>query len=138
MDAIDKAILQYLKEDSRLSLRQLGERVHLSAPAVAERVRRLEEQGIVLRYTIVVDKNKLGTIVTAWVNVFMKNSDHARFLRFVEAKEEVRECHRLSGDSCYLLKVETRDQETLEGFLDSLLTYGNYRLNIAISSQIKD
>lgn len=138
VDAVDEAILRCLKGNSRISLRQMAALVHLTPPAVAERVRRLEERGIILRYTIAVNRSKLGTKLTAWINVFMKNTDHARFLRFTEVTEEVRECHRLSGDSCYLLKVETSDQVSLERFLDGLLVYGNYRLNIALSSTIKD
>lgn len=130
--------MQNLKENSRQSLRRLAALVHLTPPAVAERVRRLEERGIILRYTIAVDRNKLAAKITAWVNVFLKTSDHARFLRFAEAAESVRECHRISGDSCYLLKVETADQATLERFLDHLLAYGNYRLNISLSSIVKD
>ncbi len=138
LDVVDQAILRKLKQNSRLSLRRLAAMVHLTPPAVAERVRRLEERGIILRYTIAVDQKQLGLQVTAWVNVFLKTTDHARFLRFVETEDKVREWHRVSGDSCYLLKVETIDQAAVERFLDDLLAYGNYRLNIALSSSVKD
>lgn len=137
MDSVDQAILHELQKDSRLSMRKLAERVYLTPPAVAERVRRLEARGIITGYTIVIDQEKIAPKILAFVNIFMKSNQHERFLEFVHASEVVRECYRISGDPCYLLRVETPDHAQLNAFLESILTHGNYRLNIVISSLSK-
>lgn len=138
LDRVDMAILKQLRADGRLSMRRLGERVHLTAPAVAERVRRLEERGIIARYTIEIDRSKFEPVLLAFVDVIMQSNDHARFLQFLQTRAEVREWHRISGDCCYMLRVETSDRAVLERFLDELLRYANYRLNLVLSSGQQD
>jgi Lrp/AsnC family leucine-responsive transcriptional regulator len=138
MDAVDETILRELQRNGRLSMRKLADLVYLTAPAVAERVRRLEEAGIITGYTIRMDSQKVQPKLLAYVDVFMKSSYHQNLLQFIQDSEEVRECHRVSGDSCYLLKVEVLDQEALNRFLEDLLAYANYRLKIVVSSTIKD
>ncbi|GHO70310.1 transcriptional regulator [Ktedonobacter sp. SOSP1-52] len=138
MDTTDIAIVQALREDSRLSMRKLAAVVHMSAPAVAERVRRLEEEGVITGYTIRVDEQKIAPRMLAYVNVHMKTNHHQSFLQLIEGREEVRECHRIAGGNvCYLLKLEVIDQSTLNEFLDILLPYANYSLNVVIASTIK-
>ena len=138
MDAVDQAILHHLQANGRLSMRRLAELVHLTPPAVTERVHRLEERGIIAGYTVRVDRSKVAPVLTAYVEVLMKSNDHARFLQFVQAQGEVRECHRISGDACYLLKLEVPDPGALDRFLDQLLQHANYRLNLTISSVVKE
>ena len=134
LDSTDVQILEELRSDGRLSMRELGTRVHLSAPAVAERVRRLQERGIIAGYGATINMSSVANGTVAFINVIMKSRDHARFLVFTEQNEAIREVHRLSGDSCYLLSVEVPTHEALEALLDQVLEHGNYRLNIALSS----
>lgn len=137
MDATDIAIVQALREDSRLSMRKLAAVVHMSTPAVAERVRRLEEEGIITGYTIRVDEQKIAPRMLTYVNVHMK-TNHQGFLQLIAGREEVRECHRIAGGNvCYLLKLEVINQAALNEFLDTLLPYANYSLNIVIASTVK-
>jgi Lrp/AsnC family leucine-responsive transcriptional regulator len=138
MDSIDGAIIQALQQNSRLSMRKLAERVHMTAPAVAERIHRLEEQGIITGYIIRVDTQKIKPMLLAYIDVIMKSSDHQSFLHFVKVSQEIGECHRIAGDACYLLKVEVPNHSILNSFLEALLTYANYRLNMVIASTIKD
>ena len=138
MDAVDETILRELQRNGRLSMRKLADLVYLTAPAVAERVRRLEEAGIIKGYTIRMDSQKVQPKLLAYVDVFMKSSYHQNLLQFIQDSQEVCECHRVSGDSCYLLKVEVLDQEALNRFLEDLLAYANYRLKIVVSSTIKE
>jgi Lrp/AsnC family leucine-responsive transcriptional regulator len=137
LDRTDVAILRELLADARLSVRELGARVHLSPPAAGERLRRLEEAGIIAGYRAVIDVSRIRPRITAFVNVTMKTPDHQRFLDFARNHPSIRECHRLSGDSCYLLRTENDDHAALETLLDAILGYGNYRLNIALSSFAK-
>lgn len=138
MDEIDEAILRRLQLDGRLSMRKLASLVHLSPPAVAERVRRMEEHGIITGYTVRVDREKLATQLTAFIHVFMKSSRHGDFLLFAQERDEVREWHRIASDACYLLRVEVSDRAELDRFLDQLLAHGNYRMNLAITSTTKE
>nr|BBH87435.1 HTH-type transcriptional regulator LrpA [Thermosporothrix sp. COM3] len=140
LDAVDKAILRELRENSRLSIRKLAEKVHMTAPAVNERVRRLEEQGIITRYTIQIDRSKLASAgqMMAFVQVMVESSDHRSFLRFAQNCAEIIEYYRIAGDACYLLKIQAPDTTALDEFLDRLLRYGNYRLNLVISGSVKE
>ena len=134
LDKTDRDILRELQADSRLSMRRLGARVHLSPPAVGGRVARLEELGIIRGYSVTLDERRIAPGISAFINVIMKSPDHARFLRFAEAQFAIREIHRLSGDSCYLLRVDVPDHAALERILDTVLEHANYRVNIAVSS----
>lgn len=139
LDDVDESILHALKGNSRISLRKLAEMVHMTAPAVAERVRRLEEQQIITQYTILIDYSKFSPKLTNYIYISMKSgNNHHSFLRFVRTKEQIRECHRVAADADYILKVEADNQEELNTLLSGLLNYGNYRLNSVASSIIKN
>lgn len=139
LDDIDRAILRALKENGRLSLRKLAQRVHMTAPAVAERVHRLEDQQIIVGYTIQVDRSKLEPKLLAYIHVFLSKREGVdeSFLRFAEEHEEVCECYRTVGDSCYLLKVAVSNHTHLDVFANALLVYGSYRLHLIIAEPIK-
>lgn len=136
MDPVDREILKHLRADGRLSLRRLGARVHLSAPAVAARLSRLEDTGVIARYTI---ETRLPRppVITTFIDVIMKTNDHAAFARFVTEQPEVKRCYRTSGDTCYVLRVESADQTSLGLFLDKLLRYANYRTHTVISTVLE-
>jgi Lrp/AsnC family leucine-responsive transcriptional regulator len=137
VDRTDALILGELARDARLSMRELSARVNLSAPAVGERVRRLEEAGVITGYHAAFDLTLVAPRVRAFVNTTMKSADHRSFLAFAEGEDAVREIHRISGDSCYLLCVETADHAELERLLERILDYANYRVNITLSSNAK-
>lgn len=138
MDHVDEAILRHLRANSRLSMRRLAELVYMTPPAVAERVRRLEEKGIIAGYTLRVDRSKVSPVVAAYVDVLMKSSNHTQFLSFLRDRPEVREWHRISGDCCYLVKLEADSHDAIEAFLDELLQHANYRANLVLSSTVKE
>ncbi|MBY0055103.1 MULTISPECIES: Lrp/AsnC family transcriptional regulator [Brevibacillus] len=132
LDQTDHAILALLRQNSRLLWKDIGEQVHLSGQAVGNRIRRLEEQGVIIGYTTIVDEAKLTPSLTAMVTMFMKTTDHSRFARFVASRSEVIEAHRISGEGCYTLKINVADHTALNRFLDDLLPFGNYRVNLSI------
>ncbi len=132
MDTIDEMILRELQRNGRIPIRKLAELVFLSAPAVSERMRRLEKEGIITGYTIRIDSQKLQPTLLAYIDVFTKSSNHEHLLQFIQDSSEVRECHRVSGDSCYLLKIEVPDQDALDRFLEDLLAYANFHLKVVL------
>ncbi|HEY0881071.1 MAG TPA: Lrp/AsnC family transcriptional regulator [Archangium sp.] len=118
MDAKDHLLVQALQADGRATQLQLAREVGLSQPATAERIRKLEEAGVILGYAARVDAAKLGKDVTAFVGVSI---EHPKFFdgfaKRVRGLEEVLECHRVAGDDSYLLKVKTTNTRSLDALL---------------------
>lgn len=118
LDDTDLRLLDLLQENGRTSQHDLAQAVGLSSPAVGERVRKLEERGIIRRFTVVVDPKRLGRDVTAFIAVGMAGSPHyAEFRDRVLAHPEVLECHSITGQGSHLLKIRTDSTSTLEGLL---------------------
>ncbi|MEE1207131.1 MAG: Lrp/AsnC family transcriptional regulator [Muribaculaceae bacterium] len=124
MDQIDIDILNALKKDARLSVRQLSQQVHRSPTPVFERLRRLETEGVIRGYTIVVDEVKAGRGFTVLCNVSLKQINteiHAQFADAVNAMPEVAECYNVSGSFDYVLKVQVPDMKTYRRFVTERL-----------------
>lgn len=132
VDHTDWEILKLLKENCKMQFRDIGETVHLTGQAVSKRIVRMEELGIIKGYSVLLNEELLGKTVTAYVTVFMKTYDHKRFHVFLTENTAVIEANRISGEGCYLLKIKVASQSELTLFLDSVLLYGNYRVNLSI------
>lgn len=124
MDAYDRNILKWLQDDGRMSNVELAERIHLSAPQTLRRVRTLEEKGVIRRYAALVSPAAIGLEVTAFVSLSL-DREQFRNVREVErnvmAFSEIVECHTISGDFDYLLKVVAADLKSLSLFLTDRL-----------------
>lgn len=132
LDTIDFQILRLLSENSRIQWKDLGQQIHMTGQAVGNRIKKLEESGVIKAYTLLVDEMKLGLKFTAFVIIYMKTANHESFIRFVRDRNEVLEVHRVSGEGCYHLKITVKSQVHLNLFLDELLEYGNYSLHLSI------
>ncbi|MDQ3031505.1 MAG: Lrp/AsnC family transcriptional regulator [Myxococcota bacterium] len=121
LDAIDRALLDALQDDCKQPLAKLGERVGLSAPSVLERVRKLEQAGLVTGYHAVVDPRLLGLDVGAFIGIGI---DHprsiTRFEEAVVAMPEVLECHHVTGRHTLMIKVRTSNTESLHRLISAL------------------
>jgi Lrp/AsnC family leucine-responsive transcriptional regulator len=118
LDAIDLQILKALQGNGRIQLGALAEMVALSAPAVAERLRKLEERGIVLGFTTKLSPAALALDITGFIQVRVDSSTHyPKFLARAVAHDEVMECHAITGDASHILKIRTRNTGTLEALL---------------------
>ncbi len=131
LDRTDLAILRLLMKNARLQWKEIGERVHLTGPAVAARVRDLEEAGIITGYAAVIDEAKLGRPLTAFITVIMASADHAAFRRFLAGEEQITAAHRVSGDGCYWLRADLASPDELNSLLERILSHGNYRLQLS-------
>ncbi|HEY3047571.1 MAG TPA: Lrp/AsnC family transcriptional regulator [Polaromonas sp.] len=124
MDAYDRNILKWLQDDGRMTNVELAERIHLSAPQTLRRVRTLEENGVIRRYAALVSPAAVGLEVTAFVSLSL-DREQFRNVREVErnvmAFPEIVECHTISGDFDYLLKVVAADLKSLSLFLTDRL-----------------
>lgn len=134
VDQTDIEIIKLLAQNSRMQWQEIGEIVHLTGQAVKNRINRLEKLGVIEGYTVKVNSGKLGMEVTAFVTVFMKTTEHAAFQKYLRQSDLIIEANRISGEGCYLLKILTSSQQELIAFLDSILKYGNYKVNLSIDT----
>lgn len=135
MDETDWQILRELQADGRLSYKELGRRVHLSAPAIAERVRRLEGAGVIAGYGAKVDAAKAGQPLLAFLQLRCRPKDCLLRTTSAEDYPEIVEIHKLSGEHCTMLKVRASSLADLEGLIERLGEHGEMRTHIVLSTQ---
>lgn len=137
MDGCGRKLLAELQANARLSVAELGRRIGLSATATAERMRQMEEIGILRGYTVEIDREALGLEVLAFIRMSCPGQNYRRFLEYVQTLEEVRECHHLTGGDDFLLKVTTTNLGDLEALIEALLPYGNPVTSLVLSSPVE-
>ena len=124
LDPLDTRILTELQQDARLSMRELGRRVHLSAPAVTERVRRLEDAGVIQGYSARVAPKPLGRAITAFIGVQDSGRGDPKLVKWAREHDGVQECHSVTGENSCILKVALPDVQALEDVLAELIGMG--------------
>jgi len=124
LDALDRRIVGELQRDARLSLAELGRRVRLSAPAVADRIQRLEETGVITGYHAAVNPSALGFPVTVLVRINPAVRELPRVTKLAEEIPEIVECYRITGDDCLYFIAHLRGVDQLEPILDRFAPYG--------------
>jgi Lrp/AsnC family leucine-responsive transcriptional regulator len=137
IDETDWRILEELQRDGRVSYSELGRRVALTAPAVAERVRRLEESGVIKGFHADVDPARMGFPITAFVRWTSAGPDCAALGDVARGIPEIVECHRITGETSYILKILARDVGHLEELIDGLTTHGSTITSVALSSPVE-
>ncbi len=137
LDAIDQALISALMQDSRRSLKALGQISGLSAPSVAERLRRLEERGVISAYTLEVDPKFLGYQLQAIVRIRPLPGKLQEVERQILAIAEFTECDKVTGDDCFFARLQVRSMEQLDSLLDRLNQYAETNTSIIKKSPIK-
>ena len=135
-DSTDARLLAELQEDARLSHAELGRRVSLSPPAVAERLRRLERNGVITGYRAGLDPKALGYTLGAIMRVRPTARQLPKVAELARESPEVVECHRITGEDCFFLKLYVRDVGHLEEVVDRFLLYGQTTTSIIQSSPV--
>ncbi|HEY7017986.1 MAG TPA: Lrp/AsnC family transcriptional regulator [Gaiellaceae bacterium] len=136
IDETDRKILGELQQNARISFAELGRRVSLSSPAVAERVQRLERAGVITGYRAELDPRALGYPLTAIVRVKPAPGRLAKIPELALELPEVGECHRITGEDCFYLKVHLRSIEELSTLLDRFLEFGETTTSLVNASPI--
>jgi Lrp/AsnC family leucine-responsive transcriptional regulator len=122
MDTTDLKIVNILKKNARTPSSQMGRKIHLSTPAVSERLRKLEAAGIISQYTIRLDRKKCNLHLLAFIQVTLDHSQNLEgFRKTIVQFEHVLECYHIAGDYDYLLKIAVADTDALEQFLSYAL-----------------
>ena len=122
LDSIDSKIIDHLAEFGRATWAELGSLLNLSAPAAADRVRRLEERGVIKGYAAIIDSEAAGYGLTAFINVTLLAPDYRQaFLDWMEKSNQVTECHHIAGEADYLLKIRCTNIRDLERIISKEL-----------------
>ena len=136
LDPTNLRLIEQLQTDARLSLAELGRRVGLSAPAVAERLARLEEDGTISGYRAEVDPRALGYSLSVVIRVRPAPRELKKVADLARRTPEVVECHRITGDDCYFMKAHVRDVTHMEEVIDVFAVYGQTTTSIVQSSPV--
>jgi Lrp/AsnC family leucine-responsive transcriptional regulator len=139
IDYVDSQILKQLCANSRLSIRELAKKVNLSAPSVAERVRKLEDEGVIEGYTTKINYEKLGYTINAILEVTIRNGQSEKFKQYIERHPRAVFCYRVAGPACYMLKISVRHLQEIEEFINSVSELAQTVTHIVFSSvDVKD
>ena len=137
MDVTDYRIIEILQEDGRISMKDLGKIVGLTSPAVSERVKRLEESGVIEGYTAIVDPDYPGRVIKVCIHISLPSDKYESFLDTARNDSRIVECHHITGDDCSLLKVIVKDMYELESVIDSIKTIGSTKTSVILSTPIQ-
>ena len=136
LDDLNRRILAELQENPRISMSALGRQVGLSSPAVTERVQRLERSGVITGYRVEVDPAALGLPVAAFVRVRPSAGQLPKIAALAASLGQVSECHRITGEDCFLVKVHAATIDGLEEVLDQFLQYGQTISSIVVTTPV--
>lgn len=134
IDATDWALLSLMQENARLTFAELGRKVKLSAPAVAERVKRLEERGAIRGYRAELNLSALGRPLHVYFRVVVQPKDYTRFKKRVQSSDEIFECHHVTGAESFILRAAVADVCALEALIEQLTVYGPTTTSVILST----
>ncbi|HMM21135.1 MAG TPA: Lrp/AsnC family transcriptional regulator [Selenomonadales bacterium] len=138
MDNIDLKILDILQADGRITMKELGQRVGLTSPATIERVKKLEEGGVIAGYKAILNIPRAGLPVRAFLLATLQNQQTGdKFVEFIRQQDGVLNCHRLAGRAAYLVEAVLSDMAGLEHFLDQVGVYGTLETYLVLSSPVE-
>jgi Lrp/AsnC family leucine-responsive transcriptional regulator len=137
LDGTNRRLLQELTDDPRAGAAQLARRVGMSAPAVRERLAKLEDAGVIRGYRLDLDPAAIGLPIAAWVRVRPGPGQLTRIAELAARTPQVSECHRISGEDCFLMKIHVPAIEALEPLLDEFLLYGQTTSSFVVSTPVE-
>ena len=136
LDVVDRRILRILLEDARTSVAEIARRVKMSAPSVAERMKRLEESGTVEGYRVAIDPAALGLPLGAWLRVRPVPGELGRVAEILKSIPEIAACDRVTGEDCFIARVQVRSVADLERVIDRIIPYAMTNTAIVQSSPV--
>lgn len=136
LDITNRRLVEALRDDARMSLAALGRRVGLSAPAVGERLGRLEDAGVIRGYHADVDPRALGYELSVILRIRPAARMIGKVAELALATPEVTECHRVTGEDCFVMRLHVRDVLHLEELIDRFVLYGQTTTSIVQSSPV--
>lgn len=137
IDAVDEKLLKALTANARTTNAKLARLVGLSAPSVAERVKRLEDAGVIKGYTLVIDPETIGLPVSAWLRIRPMPGQLPKVVEVVHSLPEIVECDRVTGEDCFLARAHVKSVQDLERVIDEIIPYAMTNTSIIQSSPVE-
>lgn len=137
LDATDARILEALIDDARISIAELARTVGLSPPSVSERIKRLEEAGVIEGYTLTIDPKALGLPLAAWLRIRPIPGQFHKVAKILQRLPEIVECDRITGEDCFIARAHVRSMDDLEKLIDQVIPYAMTNTSIIQSSPVK-
>lgn len=138
MDNIDKKIIELLQESGRIPIVEITKQLHLSRPSVNERLRKLHEQGIIKKYTAVISADAIGKELQAILMIKNLKIPCRTFEGKIIDEAGILECHRVTGENSYYIKIAVSSKNELEQLIDRLIPFGTINTSIILSSPIEN
>lgn len=136
MDDIDRKILELLQEDSRITIIHLSKKLNLSRPSVNERLRRLQENGVIQGFTARISPEKIGKCIFVIIEIGNLKIECRRFEEMIKEETDILECHRVTGTNSYFMKAAVASMKDLEALVDRLIPFGQLNTSVVLSSPI--
>ncbi|MCY7947189.1 Lrp/AsnC family transcriptional regulator [Bacillus atrophaeus] len=136
MDEIDGKLLELLQEDARITIIELSKKLNLSRPSVNERLRRLQENGVIQGFTARVSAEAIGKGTIVIIQIGNLKIECSRFEELIKEETDILECHRVTGTNSYFLKAAVATMKDLEALVDRLIPYGQLNTSVVLSSPI--
>ncbi|MEG2769366.1 MAG: Lrp/AsnC family transcriptional regulator [Oscillospiraceae bacterium] len=136
MDNIDKKILEILCKNARASVKEIAAEVILTAPAVSERIKKMEKEGTIAGYTVLFGKNERQKNISAIISMSVTPEDKPNFLSLAEKQQEVERCYNVTGSHSYIVMVNCADMSALEKLIGRFQGYGQTSTQIVLSTPV--
>ncbi|MCV2523281.1 Lrp/AsnC family transcriptional regulator [Bacillus velezensis] len=136
MDEIDRKLLELLQEDARITIIELSKKLNLSRPSVNERLRRLQENGVIQGFTARISAEAIGKGTIVIIQIGNLKIECRRFEELIKGETDILECHRVTGTNSYFLKAAVATMKDLEALVDRLIPYGQLNTSVVLSSPI--
>lgn len=136
-DRIDGLILQTLVDDARTSTAEIARKVGLSAPSVSERIKRLEDAGVITGYTATIDPQALGLELTAWIRIRPMPGQFHKVAKILDRLPAIVECDRITGEDCFIARAHVKSVSELEALIDEIVPYSMTNTSLVQSSPVK-
>lgn len=137
LDATDWILLRELQANARITRNELGQKAGLSGPAAGERIRRLEDAGVITGYHAAIDLSKVGRTISAFIRVRFSGGKYDAFERLVEQTPQILECHHVTGDDCFIIRAAVATMSELEDVSALLSRFGPTATSIVYSSALE-
>ena len=137
IDRVDEQILAILATDARVSVTELARMVSMSGPSVSERIKRLEESGVITDYSVNINYNEIGLPIAAWLRIRPIPGQLQNVVAVIKKIPEIVECDRITGDDCFIARTHVASMEELEKVIDQIIPYAMTNTSIIQSSPVK-
>ncbi|MGL5634714.1 MAG: Lrp/AsnC family transcriptional regulator [Sarcina sp.] len=129
IDNIDLEIINLLKNNSKITFKEIGEILHMTGQAIGLRVTKLQDENIIQNFTININKNKLENTITSFITIYMTTADHSRIKNLITKTPEIQKAYRVAGDGCYIIEIETTDNSIINKIIKDITEFANYKIS---------